>query len=86
MYYLNYCINYLKDYNYVFVINIEADAIVNACNSNILGCFQTLHNCIDNAIHSCAGLQVRRDLIEVMNRQNTFEELDYKLYLERLGE
>lgn len=46
---------------------IKADAIVNACNSKLLGCFQPLHACIDNAIHSFAGLQVRRDLIKELN-------------------
>lgn len=29
---------------------LKVDAIVNTCNSSLLGCFQTLHNCIDNAI------------------------------------
>lgn len=45
---------------------IKTDGIVNACNSELLGCFHPLHNCIDNAIHSFAGLQMRRDLIEIM--------------------
>lgn len=35
---------------------IKADAIVNACNSQMLGCFIPGHHCIDNAIHSFAGL------------------------------
>ena len=48
---------------------IKADAIVNACNEKLLGCFSPLHSCIDNAIHSFAGLQVRRDLMIVMNNQ-----------------
>lgn len=48
---------------------IKADAIVNACNSKLLGCFVPGHNCIDNAIHSFAGLQLRRDLIQVMEEQ-----------------
>lgn len=48
---------------------IKADAIVNACNSDLLGCFIPLHHCIDNAIHSFAGLQVRRDLYDVMQKQ-----------------
>lgn len=52
---------------------IKADAIVNACNEKLLGCFQPLHNCIDNAIHSFAGLQVRRDLIKIMSKQKYFE-------------
>ncbi len=46
---------------------IKADAIVNAGNSQLLGCFHPLHNCIDNCIHSYAGLQVRRDLIRILN-------------------
>ena len=48
---------------------IKADAIVNACNSQMLGCFIPGHHCIDNAIHSFAGLQVRRDMMEIMNKQ-----------------
>lgn len=43
---------------------IKADAIVNACNEKLLGCFIPLHSCIDNAIHSFAGLEVRRDLLK----------------------
>ena len=53
---------------------IKADAIVNACNSKLLGCFVPGHHCIDNAIHSFAGLQVRRDLIKMMEDQGHDEE------------
>lgn len=52
---------------------IKADAIVNATNSDLLGCFYPLHNCIDNAIHSFAGLQVRRDLMKIMSFQKKKE-------------
>ena len=45
------------------IVKIKADAIVNACNSRLLGCLKPLHYCIDNAIHSFAGLEVRRDLL-----------------------
>lgn len=45
---------------------IKTDAIVNAGNSQLLGCFYPLHNCIDNCIHSYAGLQVRRDLMNIL--------------------
>ena len=45
---------------------INADAIVNACNNKMLGCFVPGHHCIDNAIHSFAGLQVRRDMMNMM--------------------
>ena len=48
---------------------IKADAIVNACNNKMLGCFVPGHHCIDNAIHSFAGLQVRRDMMDIMNKQ-----------------
>ena len=41
------------------ITRLETDAIVNAANSALLGCFVPLHNCIDNAIHSAAGLQLR---------------------------
>ncbi len=48
------------------ITTIEADAIVNAANSAMLGCFHPLHNCIDNAIHSAAGVQVRLDCNDIM--------------------
>ena len=48
---------------------IKADAIVNACNNKMLGCFVPGHHCIDNAIHSFAGLQVRRDMMGIMKEQ-----------------
>lgn len=56
------------------ITTIKADAIVNACNCKLLGCFQPLHHCIDNEIHSAAGLQVRRDLLKIMEKQNHDEE------------
>ena len=48
------------------ITTIKADAIVNAGNSKLLGCFAPLHYCIDNAIHSFGGLQIRKDLMEIM--------------------
>lgn len=56
------------------ITTVKADAIVNAGNSELLGCFSPLHCCIDNAIHSFGGLQIRRDLLPVMQKQNYFEE------------
>ena len=47
-------------------LSANADAIVNAANSAMLGCFHPLHNCIDNAIHSAAGVQVRLDCDDIM--------------------
>src|SRR2546429_6437426 len=41
------------------ITQLNADAIVNAANKYMLGCFQPLHACIDNAIHSAAGPQLR---------------------------
>jgi O-acetyl-ADP-ribose deacetylase (regulator of RNase III)/uncharacterized pyridoxamine 5'-phosphate oxidase family protein len=51
------------------VTTISADAIVNAANSKMLGCFVPLHKCIDNAIHSAAGIQLRIECNEVMEKQ-----------------
>ena len=41
---------------------MKADVVVNAGNPQMLGCFIPLHACVDNSIHSYAGLQVRRDI------------------------
>ena len=48
---------------------LKADAIVNAANSQMLGCFIPCHACIDNAIHSAAGLQLREECLELMQAQ-----------------
>ena len=48
---------------------IKSDVIVNACNNKMLGCFVPNHHCVDNAIHSFGGLQIRRDMMEIMNKQ-----------------
>ena len=48
---------------------LKADAIVNAANSQMLGCFIPLHNCIDNQIHSAAGFQLRMDCYKIMQEQ-----------------
>lgn len=40
---------------------LAADAIVNAANSQMLGCFVPCHSCIDNCIHTYAGVQLRAD-------------------------
>ncbi len=56
------------------IVLLRCDAIVNACNEKLLGCFHPLHNCVDNIIHSYAGLQVRRDLMAVMTSQGHDEE------------
>ena len=43
------------------ITRIQADAIVNAANAQLLGCFQPCHGCIDNAIHTFAGKMCIRD-------------------------
>ena len=48
------------------ITRLNADAIVNACNADLLGCFHPLHGCIDNAIHSNAGVQVRLECNAMM--------------------
>lgn len=48
---------------------LKADAIVNAANSKLLGCFIPCHRCIDNAIHSAAGLQLRDECYHIMLAQ-----------------
>ena len=51
------------------ITRLNADAIVNAANSALLGCFIPCHRCIDNAIHSAAGLQLRAACAALMERQ-----------------
>lgn len=51
------------------ITRLNADAIVNAANSKMLGCFCPCHGCIDNAIHSAAGLQLRQECHELMQEQ-----------------
>lgn len=51
------------------ITTLECDAIVNAANSQLLGCFQPLHNCIDNCIHTYAGVALRIKCNELMQKQ-----------------
>lgn len=51
------------------ITRLRVDAIVNAANSRMLGCFMPLHKCIDNAIHSAAGIQLRLECHELMKAQ-----------------
>jgi len=55
------------------ITQLKADAIVNAANKYMLGCFQTSHACIDNAIHSAAGPQLREDCEIIMSMQQELE-------------
>lgn len=49
------------------ITRIAADAIVNAANPVMLGCYIPLHNCIDNCIHTYAGIQLRAECDRRMN-------------------
>ena len=51
------------------ITTLKVDAIVNAANSQLLGCFAPLHACIDNCIHSFAGIQLRLACNELMKKQ-----------------
>lgn len=51
------------------ITRLAADAIVNAANTQMLGCWIPGHYCIDNAIHTYAGVQLRRACAELMQRQ-----------------
>ena len=48
------------------ITRLKVDAIVNAANSQGLGCWHPLHSCIDNAIHSAAGLQLRQSCDDIL--------------------
>lgn len=56
------------------ITTLECDAIVNAANSQMLGCFCPNHGCIDNAIHTFSGIQLRLACSELMKRQGHEEE------------
>ena len=51
------------------ITTLAVDAIVNAANSALRGCFYPLHSCIDNIIHSKSGIQLRLKCDELMNAQ-----------------
>ncbi len=55
------------------ITRLNADAIVNAANKEMLGCFAPDHRCIDNVIHAAGGLQIRRDCESIMKLQGHFE-------------
>ena len=55
------------------ITTLKCGAIVNAANSGMTGCYQPCHSCIDNCIHTYAGVQLRLKCAEIMERQG-FEE------------
>lgn len=51
------------------ITTLRCDAIVNAANSGMTGCYYPNHRCIDNCIHTFAGIQLRLDCAEIMAGQ-----------------
>ena len=51
------------------ITTLRCDAIVNAANSQMLGCFCPCHGCIDNAIHTFSGVQLRLACADLMKKQ-----------------
>lgn len=66
----------IKDNMYLWkgdIITLRVDGIVNAANNKMLGCFCPCHGCIDNAIHTFAGVQLRLECAEIMKKQGCDE-------------
>lgn len=51
------------------ITRLGVDAIVNAANVGMTGCYQPMHNCIDNCIHTAAGIELRLECARQMNLQ-----------------
>lgn len=51
------------------ITTLKVDAIVNAANSGMTGCYYPCHKCIDNCIHTYAGVQLRNYCAEIMEVQ-----------------
>ncbi len=51
------------------ITTLKCGAIVNAANSGMTGCYAPCHGCIDNAIHTYAGVQLRLACAELMEKQ-----------------
>ena len=56
------------------ITTIKCDAIVNAANSGMTGCYIPNHNCIDNCIHTYAGVELRNECNKIMLEQGHEEE------------
>ena len=56
------------------ITTLRCDAIVNAANSALLGCWQPCHSCIDNIVHSLSGVELRIKCNEIMQAQGHEEE------------
>lgn len=55
------------------ITRLSVDAIVNAANRTMLGCFVPCHGCIDNAIHSAAGIELRLECSRIMEKEHSIE-------------
>lgn len=60
------------------ITRLHVGAIVNAANSRLLGCFIPCHRCIDNAIHSAAGMQLREECDDIMKQRQLRYGRDYE--------
>lgn len=60
------------------ITRLAVDAIVNAANSQMLGCFVPMHTCIDNCIHTFAGVQLRAECNRQMNELRIRYGRDYE--------
>ena len=60
------------------ITRLAADAIVNAANSQMLGCFVPMHSCIDNCIHTYAGVQLRSECYRQMQALRAKYGRDYE--------
>ena len=60
------------------ITRLAVDAIVNAANSQMLGCFIPMHSCIDNCIHSFSGVQLRAECKEKMDELRARYGSDYE--------
>ncbi len=60
------------------ITRLAVDAIVNAANSQMLGCFIPMHTCIDNCIHTFAGIQLREECSRQMDRLRIEYGSDYE--------
>ena len=60
------------------ITRLAVDVIVNAANSQMLGCFVPMHTCIDNCIHTFAGVQLRAECSRQMNQLRIKYGKDYE--------
>ena len=60
------------------ITRLAVDAIVNAANSQMLGCFVPMHTCIDNCIHTFAGVQLRAECARQMEQLKSRYGRDYE--------